>query len=128
MKFLHNHLGYPLSAVKKAFIQSSQALSATRFSVYEAESRERVLQGELKALGKVEHWRDWQYWEADFSAVQTPGKYFLLLDDSEVPLFSHTFKIEEALYDGQIISDLVHYLKSQRCGAALMRRIMHVRN
>jgi hypothetical protein len=113
MKILHNHLGYQSSADKIALIQHSADLSAHGFTLYHAETRQAVFNGKL--THRTSPWRDWQFWEADFSAVQTGGSYFLVLDASSPPLVTAPFNIAATLYDSQIVSDLVHYLKSQRC-------------
>ena len=115
MRILHNHLGYQNQARKIALVQSSTALPAHNFTVYDTVTREAVLRGILSARGKVAQWRDWQFWEADFSALETPGSYMIVLDSVSPPVVSQPFQIAEQLYDGQIVSDLVHYLKSQRC-------------
>ncbi|AZP12496.1 glycoside hydrolase family 9 protein [Undibacterium parvum] len=120
MKILHNHLGYQSLAKKKALLLCSEkdlnTLSAMQFSVIDADLRQIVFQGPLTALGAVAQWRDWLFFEADFSALQQSGKFSLLVDGISPPLMSQPFAIAEAIYDGQHISDLVHYLKSQRCG------------
>ena len=115
MRILHNHLGYQCKARKIALVQSSMDLPSLHFTVYNTESREPAMRGTLTPRGKVAQWRDWQFWEADFSALQTAGSYMLALDGATPPVVSQVFQIAEALYDGQIVSNLVHYLKSQRC-------------
>jgi len=115
MKILHNHLGYPSAGRKVALVQSSTAPASSSFTVYDADSREAVLRGPLTPRGGVMRWRDWQYWEADFSALQSPGRFCLVVDGVLPALVSQTFCIAETLYDGQVLSDLLHYFKSQRC-------------
>ena len=115
MKILHNHLGYQTQACKTALIQSSTPIAAAAFTLYDANTRLAVFSGQLIARGGVAQWRDWTFWEADFSALQTAGEYALVVDGMSPPLVSQPFKINASLYDGQHVSDLVHYLKSQRC-------------
>lgn len=115
MKILHNHIGYQSRAQKIALVQASTILPAQGFTVYNVDTREAALQGKLTPRGKVAQWRDWQFWEADFSVLQAEGNYMIALDGMLPPLVSQTFRIADALYDGQIVSNLVHYLKSQRC-------------
>jgi hypothetical protein len=120
MRILHNHLGYQSTASKNALVRSSAvhaaSLAGRGFSLINADQRSIVFQGKLKPLGTVAQWRDWQFWEADFSEVKQAGKYVLLVDEISPPLMSQPFSIAPVIYDGQHISDLVHYLKSQRCG------------
>lgn len=120
MKIHHNHLGYRCLGTKKALIRSSaknqNTLTGLQFSVIDADLRKIVFQGPLTALGGVAQWRDWEFWEADFSELRQTGKFVLWVDGISPPLMSQPFAIATAIYDGQHISDLVHYLKSQRCG------------
>jgi hypothetical protein len=115
MKILHNHLGYQTQARKTALIQSSTPIAATTFTLYDTETRLAAFSGQLIARGSVAQWRDWQFLEVDFSALQTAGEYTLVVDGMSPPLVSQPFKVNSSLYDGQHVSDLVHYLKSQRC-------------
>ena len=120
MKVLHNHLGYQCHARKKALVQTgasnSTELTEAAFSVIDTENRSTVFRGKLTALGSVEQWRDWQFFEADFSAFEQCGKFIVLIDEISPPVCSQPFNIAPVIYDGQHISDLVHYFKSQRCG------------
>jgi hypothetical protein len=126
MKILHNHLGYQTTAEKVALVQSSAALLSDSFTLYDNATREPVLHGQLVAHGRVAQWRDWQFWSADFSSVQAEGEYVLVVDGVTPPLVSQPFKIAAAIYDGQHLSDLVHYLKSQRC-TGIFDRADHAR-
>ncbi|HEY2928997.1 glycoside hydrolase family 9 protein [Piscinibacter sp.] len=115
MKILHNHIGYALGGAKRALVQSSATLASHAFTLYRCGSREAVFSGTLRPRGAVAQWRDWQYWEADFSALQTTGEFFLALDGAQPPLVSQPFGVSANPFDSQLLSDLLHYLKSQRC-------------
>lgn len=117
MKILHNHLGYRAAAPsKRVLLQASSALPGDRFVVYHAEERRVVFEGSWQALGPVQRWRDWQYWAAEFGDLRDPGRYVVALPGTELPLQSQPFAIAPQLYDAQHVSDLLHYIKSQRCG------------
>jgi hypothetical protein len=60
-------------------------------------------------------WRDWRWWCADFSAVSRPGRCFVSIDGASPPLVSRPFRIAGTVLDLQLMSDLLHYVKSQRC-------------
>ncbi|HEX6704445.1 MAG TPA: glycoside hydrolase family 9 protein [Albitalea sp.] len=115
MKILHNHIGYALDARKVALVQSSGNAVGPAFTVFDADRREPVLHGPLVARGGVSAWRDWRYWEADFSVLRRPGRYVVGVDGMSPPLVSAPFALGPRPYDGQVLSDLLHYLKSQRC-------------
>ena len=115
MKILHNHLGYRPDAPKIALVQSSTALPVERFALHAEDDRRVVFTGPLRPRGPVSRWRDWQYWEADFSDYRGTGEHFIRVETGDTPLASHRFPISPALYDAQLLSDLLHYFKSQRC-------------
>jgi hypothetical protein len=118
VEFLHNHIGYSADDAKLALLQTDANFNGGRFSVYRdgaAVGVEPAVRGELRPRGGVMRWRDWHYWEADFSAVSEPGRYFMSIDDAVPPVTTATFAIAPNVLDGQVVSDLVHYLKSVRC-------------
>jgi hypothetical protein len=118
VEFLHNHIGYSADDAKLALLQTDANFEGARFSVYgvgAAAGAEPVFSGELRPRGGVMRWRDWRYWEADFSAVQQPGRYFVSIDDAVPRVNTATFAIAPNVLDGQVVSDLIHYLKSVRC-------------
>ena len=115
MKILHNHIGYSSIGRKVALVQSSMPLHGDAFTLHAEDTREAVLRGRLSPRGAVRQWRDWQYWEADFSALQATGRFVLVVEGATPPLVSRPFSVSASPYDGQILSDLLHYLKSQRC-------------
>jgi hypothetical protein len=115
MKILHNHQGYALTGPKRALVQASTDLPGTHFALVDVDTREVASRGQLRPRGRVMRWRDWRYWEADFSALDRPGRYLLHVEGSQPPLVSRPFELRAPLYDEQHLSDLLHYFKSQRC-------------
>jgi hypothetical protein len=115
MKILHNHLGYLPNDQKIALIETDGASPGAEFALVDAASREVVLRGAIQDAGAVAGWRGRHFWSADFSSIGREGQYFLTVPTQIVPLVSAPFQIAATVYDGQIVSDLVHYLKSQRC-------------
>lgn len=116
MKILHNHLGYRPAARKVALVQADAGTApGTEFMLFDTLRREAVLQGPLQALGSS-GWRSWQHWAADFSAVHQEGEFQLCVPGLAPPLVSHPFPIGPRVGDGQLLSDLLHYVKGQRCG------------
>jgi hypothetical protein len=121
VKILHNHIGYALAGRKLALVQSSSVPASTSFTVYSADKREAVFRGPLRPRGAVTRWRDWLYWEADFSALRTAGRFYLVVDSVLPALVSQPFVVAETIYGGQVLSDLLHYFKSQRCSGVFDR-------
>ena len=125
MKILHNHIGYALGGRKRVLVQGSAPLASDSFTVFDATTREALWRGPLRHCGSVSRWRDWRYWEGDFSALATPGRVFASIDGAAPPLVSAPFRIAADLYDGQLMSDLLHYFKSQRCSGVFDRADRH---
>ncbi|GGP24482.1 glycoside hydrolase family 9 protein [Silvimonas amylolytica] len=115
MKFLFNHLGFTPHARKVITIEAPAECGLLTFSLYNALTRQKVLAGPITASGTVDQWKNWHFWQADLSALTEPGEYFIVADGIVPPLVSHTFAIDADLFGGQMLSDIVHYIKGQRC-------------
>ena len=116
MNFLFNHLGFAPSATKVVLIEApADQLEGKTFTVFDAHTRHAVLRGAITARGTVAKWQDWHFWAADLTELQQAGEYFIAVDDMHPPLVSHQFAIAEDLFSGQMLSDIVHYIKGQRC-------------
>ncbi|MGH8115769.1 MAG: cellulase N-terminal Ig-like domain-containing protein, partial [Rhodanobacteraceae bacterium] len=72
---LVDQVGYDTRAPKHAIVQGFAADRFTAFDVVDVDSGKVVMTGVPHAAGRVDGWRDWQYWTIDFSALQTPGRY-----------------------------------------------------
>ncbi|UXY14289.1 glycoside hydrolase family 9 protein [Chitiniphilus purpureus] len=119
-QILLNHLGFEPGSAKQALIQAPAATPLGMFSVYRADTRERVMQAPLQPAGTVARWgaatgAPWHYWRADLSGLDECGEYFLAADGIEPPLVSHVFAIQPRLFGELLLSDIVHYIKGQRC-------------
>ncbi|MBB5190061.1 hypothetical protein HNQ50_000771 [Silvimonas terrae] len=115
MKILFNHIGFTPQARKLATIEAPASAALLTFSLYDASTRQKVLSGPVTASGTVDNWKNRHFWQADFSAQTDVGEYFIVVDGVQPPLVSHTFAIDADLFAGQMLSDIVHYLKGQRC-------------
>jgi hypothetical protein len=115
LQFLHNHVGYRPAARKCAWVQHDAPVPALAFSLVDACTHEIVHAGRLAPSEAVPGWKDRHFAAADFSAVERPGEYFLVLDTGFPPVVSQRFRIDDALFGRQMLSDVVHYFKSQRC-------------
>jgi len=113
MKILHNHLGYPINAKKIALIEDGSAPDKVSFTVFDAGSGAAVFRG--ASTDCPSSWPNRHYAALDFSALTEAGDYFISIDGSTPPLVSAPFQIAAQLYDSQILSNLMHYFKSQRC-------------
>jgi len=118
---LTNHLGYYPAESKNLVIQSTETLP-THFSLINNVTKEVVYQGETSYQGAVDKWRDWQFWQGDFSDFTTPGTYRIKLilntDNSNTKvasvITSEPFSIQADLYEQKAMSNVINYFKAQR--------------
>ncbi|MGL6040397.1 MAG: cellulase N-terminal Ig-like domain-containing protein, partial [Deefgea sp.] len=116
MNFLFNHLGFAPSANKVALIEApADQLEGKTFTVFDANTRHAAFRGAIHARGTVAKWKNWHFWAADFTELKQAGEYFIVIDDMHPPLVSHRFAISDNLFAGQMLSDILHYIKGQRC-------------
>ncbi len=115
MQVLLNHVGFAPTAPKRATVQHAQPLAAQPFSVVDLRSRAIVHAGTTVPTAPVPGWQGRHFAHADFSAVTTPGRYAVMLDGTWPPVQSQPFEIGAGLFGSQMLSDIVHYFKSQRC-------------
>ena len=116
MNFLFNHIGFAPFANKVVIIEApADQLEGKTFTVFDANTRHAVFRGAIHARGTVAKWKNWHFWAADLTALSQVGEYFIVIDDVHPPLVSHRFAIAEDLFSGQMLSDIVHYIKGQRC-------------
>ncbi|NLR73741.1 glycoside hydrolase family 9 protein [Leeia aquatica] len=115
MQWLFNHVGYRPAADKQAILQSHTAMSGLQAALLDCRTQSTVWQGSLQAAEQVPGWQGRFFHRLDFSAWVQPGQYQLWLLDSHPPLVSAPFEIQPDLFAGQMVSDLLHYFKSQRC-------------
>ncbi len=115
MQVLLNHVGFTLASTKIATVQHTRPVPPNTFAVVDLRTRKIALTGSLKAVAPVEGWRDRHFAQLDFSALATPGRYAVMLEGTWPPVQSQPFEIADGLFGSQMLSDLVHYFKGQRC-------------
>jgi hypothetical protein len=115
MQVLLNHVGFAPVSTKRATLQHTQALAPQAFSVVDLRTRALVHAGLTRPVAPVAGWRDRHFAQADFSALATPGRYAVMLDATWPPVQSVPFEIGDGLFGSQMLSDIVHYFKGQRC-------------
>ena len=115
MQVLLNHVGFAPFAAKRATLQHTLPLAPQAFSVVDLRTRAIVHAGMTVPTAPVEGWSDRHFAHAEFGALTTPGRYAVMLDGAWPPVQSQPFEIAEGLFGSQMLSDIVHYFKSQRC-------------
>jgi hypothetical protein len=127
IKVLVNHLGYEKDAPKRAVILGYPGDEITEFKVIANPSGPTALSGTAVEVGPVDHWKDWRFWTADFSAIQAEGFYFLECATSRGVVRSFPFQIQRDLLEKNTLSSVIYYFKGQRCSGLLDKADHHLK-
>ncbi len=114
MKILINHLGYEATGYKKAVIQGSQKIVLLECILVDSNSQEVVLNIPVKEIGPVDNWKDFLYWEIDFSSFIDSGRFYLQIQYAEEIVRSEPFFIEKNLLYNKTFSDVLAGFKIMR--------------
>ncbi len=114
MNIFVNHIGYRPDDRKQAVIEGPSRLENCEIMIIHRNSGEIRLKTSLIKSGAVDEWKDWNFLTADFSELNEPGLYYLLLSEVDKSITSETFEIGENILPGKTISDLLFYFKSMR--------------
>ncbi len=115
MQVLLNHVGFAPAATKRATVQAARPLPAQAFSVVDLRTRAVVHAGVTAPTAPVAGWQGRHFAHVDLTAVTAPGRYAVMLDGTWPPVQSEPFDIADGLFGSQMLSDIVHYFKGQRC-------------
>ena len=127
LKVLANHLGYEQDAPKRAVILGHADDTVTVFSVIDQATGNSVLSGSAIKAGPVDQWKDWCFWTADFSSLNTEGTYLLECVTGGGKVRSFPFQIQHDLLEKNTLSSVIYYFKGQRCSGLLDQADHHSR-
>lgn len=127
LKVLVNHLGYAPDAPKHAVILGHATDQVTSFQIIDCSSGQTVLTGSAVKIGPVDHWKDWCFWTADFSAVHAGGSYKVECETSHGMAESFPFLIEQNILEKNTLSAVIYYFKGQRCSGLLDQADRHLK-
>jgi hypothetical protein len=120
MRILHNHIGYDVSACKRAILEGGPDGLPGEFLVRAAADGRIAHRGRIEPAGRVQRWRDWNFSVLDFTPLEQPGEYVLQVGTAETPSpftgeLSHAFRVQPELLYRVTVADVLDYFKSQRC-------------
>ena len=118
-KLLVDQVGYDLKATKQAVVAADAKQALHDFEVVDASNDKSVLTGTLRDTGPVAKWGDQHYWRADFSALKTPGRYYLRLRDANGCVRSDEFLVQDDVLERNTLSNVIYYFKGQRSSGLL---------
>ena len=121
LKVLVNHIGYEKDGPKSAVILGHDGDKVTEFKVINSLTGRNVLSGSAVKVGPVDQWKDWCFWTADFSLINTEGTYLLECATSRGKVRSFPFQIQGDLLEKNTLSSVIYYFKGQRCSGLLDR-------
>jgi Glycosyl hydrolase family 9/Cellulase N-terminal ig-like domain len=125
-KLLVDQVGYELTAAKQAVVSADATQSLHEFQVVDASNDKVVLTGTLQDTGPVAKWGDKHYWRADFSALKTPGRYYLQLRDHGTCVRSDEFLVQHDVLERNTFSNVIYYFKGQRASGAMDKVDRHL--
>src|SRR6185312_1128069 len=126
IKILINHLGYETDAPKRAVILGHAGDDITAFKVLDAQSGREMFSGNTPKIGPVDHWKDWVFWTADFSGMNTEGTFVIECATSKGAARSFPFKVERDLLEKNTLFDVVAWFKWQRSSGLLDKADRHL--
>jgi hypothetical protein len=95
---LYSQIGYDLKDPMRALIRSTNPefiIAGTSYVIQDCQTGEGVFQGEVRRWGEL--WKS-NWWEMDFSVIDQPGEYQILVKDGEHEiLHSDPFKVGQYL-------------------------------
>lgn len=113
MLLITNHIGYESLGPKQAILMTKKPrLSTSTALLVCADSHQTVATLDVEKGTKVANWHQGYFFRIDFSVFNTPGNYYLRVDNVR----SDEFEIGSGVLMQQTFSDVLHYFKSQRCG------------
>ncbi|HEY2083762.1 MAG TPA: glycoside hydrolase family 9 protein [Verrucomicrobiae bacterium] len=119
IKILANHLGYEKDVPKRAVILGHAGDDISAFKILNARSGKEILSGHAAKIGPVDKWKDWVFWTADFSAVDTEGNYLVECATGKGAVRSYPFHIEHDLLEKYTLPDVISWFKGQRSSGLL---------
>jgi hypothetical protein len=111
---LANHIGYEINAPKRAVILGHDTNQITDFRVISTRTGEEVYSGATAKVGRVDRWKDWCFWTADFSALTNEGSYIIECATDQGEARSAPFLVQHDLLERNTLAGVVAYFKSER--------------
>jgi GH18 family chitinase len=118
-EILTNHLGYDPFGPKHGVIQGSASDQFESFAVKTYPEGVLVFQGKTSHDVSLVKWRDWHYWNFDFTDLEREGSYIVEAQDHDHVVRSFPFRIQKDILERATLSDVLYYFKSVRSSGAI---------
>lgn len=123
---LVDQVGYERQASKQAIVSADSAHALHDFQVIDTSTSKAVYSGTLRDAGSINKWGGQHYWQADFSSIQTPGRYVLELKDHGACIRSDEFQVQDNVLERNTLSDVIYYFKGQRASGEMDNADRHL--
>ena len=115
MHVLFDHVGYELEARKLLLVEAAADTDWDVIDIVRLPSGQQVLAREPAFVGAVDGWSCGPWWSVDVSELRQPGRYGVTWRAAGRAGQSEGFTIGNGVHGDQLVSDIVHYIKGQRC-------------
>lgn len=118
MRLLCNHIGYDIGGSKIALIEfpgHKSYYDLYPYTIHSVTTGREVYNGKAEELDDPAYWMGSTYREIDFSAFDVEGSYTLSVVIGGNTTLGACFEIGRGLTADSTVSDILFYLKSQRC-------------
>jgi hypothetical protein len=112
---LFDHVGYEPDIDKVILLEAARDTTWTSVVAVRMPSGEVVADVEPVFVGGVEGWSCGPWWSLDVSFLHEPGRYAIRWQTVDDVGQSEGFTIADQAHGDQLVSDIVHYIKGQRC-------------
>lgn len=125
-RVLTNQVGYEYNKPKRAVVVSTRHLPLAFFELIDDSTGRPVYRSRPVYSGRVDKWKDWQFWTIDFTPYTTAGTYRLRVFGPGHTSTSWPFIIGANTLEKATLSDIVYYFKGQRCAGLLDQADHHL--
>ena len=115
VQVLFDHVGYEPGARKVLLVEAPVDIEWHAVDVVRLPLGESVVGCAPVFAGAVDGWSRGPWWSLDVSDLREPGRYAIAWSASDRSGQSEGFTVGEGLHGNQLTSDIVHYIKGQRC-------------
>ncbi len=115
MLVIADHVGYRPRSTKRLLVEAPAATKWRSLSVVRLPSCDHVVDVGAEFAGAVDGWSCGPWWTVDVSDLTEPGRYALRWSADASEGQSEGFTISADAHGDQLVSDIVHYIKGQRC-------------
>lgn len=126
IKILTNHVGYENTRAKHAIIIAENKQPIQTFELINTVTDKVVYHGKTTYSGPVSKWKNWQFWNIDFTAFKENGNYKIQTIVAGKIIASYPFTIGKNVLEQSTLSDVIYYFKGQRSSGLLDKADHHL--